>query len=88
MVGDSMIRQQVVEFCGRVPRRRRNYCYPGAGIDDVTAALEEISPQATNDSLFVIHTGANDVMTTQSEEMLDKYRRLIQQKKSLYLVTF
>ncbi len=82
LVGDSMIHRQVVEFCGRGPRRRRNYCYPGAGIDDITAVLEEISPQATNDSLFVIHIGTNDITTTRSEEMLEKYRRLIQQYKS------
>ncbi len=82
LVCDSMIRQQVVEFCGRVSRRRRNYCYPGAGIDDITAALEEISSKAINDSLFVIHIGTNDVTTTRSEELLEKYLRLIQQYKS------
>ncbi len=48
-------------------------------IDDVTAVLEEIFHQATNDSLFVIHTGTNDIMTPRSEELLDKYRRLIPQ---------
>lgn len=82
LVGDSMIRQQVVEFCGRVPRRRRNYCYPGAGIDDIATAFEEISPLATNDSLFVIHTGTNDLCSVRSEELLEKYRRLIQQYKT------
>lgn len=82
LVGDSMIRQQVVEFCGRVPRRRRNYCYPGAGVDDIAAALKEISPHATNDSLFVIHTGTNDVSHVRSEELLEKYRRLIRGYKT------
>lgn len=49
-VGDSMTRHQVVEFCGRVPRRTRNYCYPGARLDDITAALDDVSAEASNDS--------------------------------------
>lgn len=49
-VGDSMTRHQVGEFCGRLPRRRRNYCYPGARLDDITAALDDVSAEASNDS--------------------------------------
>ena len=82
LVGDSMIRDQVVEFCGRVPRRRRSYCFPGAKVDDITAVLDQVSAETANDSLYVIHTGTNDVTSTRSEELLDKYRRLIQQYKT------
>lgn len=55
VVGDFMIRQQVIEFCGRVLRRRCNYLYPGAGIDDIPAALDELTPDATNDSLCLAY---------------------------------
>ena len=82
LVGDSMIRQQLTEFCGRVKHRRRLYCMPGAGIDDVTDMMDKVSEEATADTLFVIHAGTNDVRKTRSEELLDKYRKLIQQYKT------
>ena len=40
IVGDSVICHQLEEFCGRAPKRRKRYCYPGAKIDDITKALE------------------------------------------------
>ena len=82
LVGDSVIRQQITEFCGRVKDKRRLFCLPGAGVDDVTDALDQVSADATTESLFVIHTGTNDVRKTRSEELLNKYRRLIQQYKT------
>ncbi len=56
---------------------------PGAGIDDVTEMMNKVSEEATADSLFVIHAGSNDVRKTRSEELLDKYRKLIQQYKTV-----
>ena len=82
LVGDSIIRQQLTEFCGRVKDKRRLFCLPGAGVDDVTGVLDQVSEEATAESLFVIHTGTNDVRKTRSEELLNKYRRLIQQYKT------
>ena len=82
LVGDSIIRQQLTEFCGRVKAKRRLFCLPGAGVDDVTDVLDQVAGEATAESLFVIHTGTNDVQKTRSEELLDKYRRLIQQYKT------
>ncbi len=55
---------------------------PGAGIDDVTEMMDKVSEEATADTLFVIHAGTNDVRKTRSEELLDKYRKLIQQYKT------
>lgn len=34
LVLDSMICQRVVEFCGRVPRGKRSFCFPGAKVDE------------------------------------------------------
>ncbi len=51
----------------------------GADIDDVTEMMDKMSKEATADTLFVIHAGTNDVRKTRSEELLDKYRKLIQQ---------
>ncbi len=56
----------------------------GAGIDDVTEMMEKVSEEATAETLFVIHAGTNDVRKRRSEELLDKYRKLIQQYKTKY----
>ena len=82
LVGDSVVRQQLTEFCGRVKEKRRIYCLPGAGVDDITNVLDQVSAEATDKSLFVIHAGTNDIRKTRSEELLNKYRRLIQQYKT------
>ncbi len=55
---------------------------PGAGIDDVTEMMEKVSEEATAETLFVIHASTNDVRKTRSEELLDRYRKLIQQYKT------
>ena len=58
IVGDSMIRHQLEEFCGRAPKRRKRYCYPGAKIDDITKALEDITEKEKHDSLYIVHVGS------------------------------
>ncbi len=55
---------------------------PGAGIDDLTDLFDQVSEEATNEALFVVHTGTNDVRKTRSEDLLDKYRKFIQQYKT------
>ncbi len=55
---------------------------PGAGIDDVTDLFNQVSEEATNESLFVVHKGTNDARKTRSKNLLDKYRKLIQQYKT------
>ena len=83
LVGNSVIRGQLVEFCGRSKNgRRRRYCYPGANLDDITAVCDDVTKDAERNSLYIIHAGTNDVLRTRSEELLEKYRRLIQQYKT------
>ena len=90
IVGDSMIRHQLEEFCGRAPKRRKRYCYPGAKIDDITKALEDITEKEKHDSLYIVHVGTNDVKNTNSKELLEKYKRLIgtlKEKRSKFIVS-
>ena len=83
LVGDSMVRGQLVEFCGRSSNsRRKRFCYPGAGLDDVTAVCDEVTTDADQNTLLIVHAGTNDVQTTRSEELLEKYRRMINRYKS------
>ena len=77
-----MIRQQITEICGRAKEKRRVFCMPGAKVDDVTDVIDQIAKDATDKTLFVIHAGTNDVKKTRSEELLNKYRSLIQQYKT------
>ena len=90
IVGDSMIRHQLEEFCGRAPKRRKRYCYPGEKIVDITKALEDITAKEKHDSLYIVHVGTNDVKNTNSEELLEKYKRLIgalKEKRSKFIVS-
>ena len=83
LVGDSMVRGQLVEFCGRSSNsRRKRFCYPGAKLDDITAACDDVTKDADRNTLLIVHAGTNDVQSTRSEELLEKYRRMIHRFKS------
>ena len=82
LIGDSMVRGQLTEFCGRARQSRRRLCMPGGRLDDITDAFEEATSGTDNNTLFVIHAGTNDVVSTRSEELMEKYRRMIQQYKN------
>ena len=81
LIGDSIIRNQLDEFCSRAPRRRRRHCIPGGTLDDVTAACDDISQDANENTLFLIHVGTNDIQRTRSEALLQKYREMIRRYK-------
>ncbi len=79
LIGDSMIRGQLTEFCGRTLHgKRKRMCVPGARINDITAARDDVATGSDENSLLVIHIGTNDVKASRSEELMEKYKRLIQ----------
>ena len=82
LVGDSLVRPLLSEFVGRARGSRKRLCMPGGCLDDITAACNEASSGAENNALFVIHAGTNDVEDTRSEELMEKYRRMIQRYKT------
>ena len=77
LVGDSIIGGQLKEFCARAPNSRKRYCIPGGGVDDVIAAIDKVADLAPPNTTYVIHVGTNDVEQTRSEELIEKYKRLI-----------
>ena len=81
LVGDSMVRGQLTEFCGRAPRSRKRFCIPGGGVDDIVAAIDEVTMSAPTRTTYVIHVGSNDVQHTRSEDLMEKYRKMIQSFK-------
>lgn len=77
IVGDSIIRAQLPEFCGRAPQTRKRLCLPGATIEEISARCEEATSCATDITQYIIHLGTNDIKSTRSEELMGKYRKLI-----------
>lgn len=81
LVGDSIVGGQLEEFCARAPNKRKRFCIRGGGVDDVIAAVDEVADQAPPNTMYVVHVGTNDVVRTRSEELIAKYKRLIQSFK-------
>lgn len=85
LVGDSILRGQLPEFCGRAPGNRKRFCMPGAGVSDISQSLDEVmsdTTDVTNNPLLLVHVGTNDVKRSRPEELIDRYRTLIQRLKS------
>ena len=82
LIGDSVTRGLLSEFAGRARASRKRLCMPGGRLDDITAACDEAASGAESNALFVIHAGTNDVEYTRSEDLMEKYRRMIQQYKT------
>ena len=82
IVGDSIVRDQIHEFCGRARKTRKRFCMPGGRLDDITAACEEASRECDENTLFILHAGTNDVECTRSEELMQKYKEMIQSFKT------
>ena len=64
--------------------------HPLPRIDDLLDALEDITAKEKHDSLYIVHVGTNDVKNTNSEELLEKYKRLIgtlKEKRSKFIVS-
>ena len=82
LIGDSIVRNQLEEFCGRARATRKRLCMPGGCLDDITAACQEATAESNNNTLFIVHAGTNDVQRTRSEELLEKYKKLIRTFKT------
>ena len=52
-------------------------CMPGGHLDDISAACDEATNMADNNSVLIIHAGTNDVMNTRLQDLLKKYRKMI-----------
>lgn len=73
LVGDSMVRGQLIESCARASTTRRRFCIPGGGVQDVFDSVNEVADQAPTNTTYVIHVGTNDIQRIRTEELLDKY---------------
>ena len=53
----------------------------GSSLDDISAAYNEIQQTINENTLIIIHVGANDVKSTRSVTHLSKYRDLVSNYK-------
>ncbi len=81
LIGDSMIEGQLTEFCGRASHGKRKCMrFPGATVNDITAR-DDVLAWSDDNTLLILHIGKNDIKASRSEELMEKYKRLIQQYK-------
>jgi len=80
VVGDSIVRHQKHEFVLRNPQKRKVVCLPGATVERVTTALDDIpTPEAP---AIICHAGTNDVRDSAPTELLHRFKTLIQKLKA------
>ena len=66
---------------GEKKNTRKRMCMPVGCLDNISAAFYEATSNSDHNTLLIIHAGTNDVMDTRSEELLEKYRQMIQRYK-------
>ncbi len=60
------------------PGKRKRMCFPGAIVNDTFAARNEVATGSQDDTSLILHIGTHDVKSSLSEELLEKYKRLLQ----------
>lgn len=81
IVGDSIVRGQIDSFCSINPKKRKRFCLPGATVEDITNSANSVFQETSQDSTVIIHVGTNNILSTRSEELLAKYKKMIRQFK-------
>ena len=82
LVGDSQVRYLDRTFCERARDRRTRVCFPGARVQDVADRLDRLMVGTGKDAVVVLHVGGNDVGRTRSEELIGRYRNMLEKVKA------
>ncbi|KAG0729702.1 hypothetical protein GWK47_029815 [Chionoecetes opilio] len=81
LVGDSQVKYLDQTFCERDRDRRIRVCYPRASVQDVTDRLDKVMVGTGKEAVVVVHVGGNDVGKARSEELVTKYKALLEKVK-------
>jgi len=81
LVGDSIVRGQLIEWAGRNPTRRKRYCCPGAKVEDLIDSVDSFTNGVNGRSRLIVHVGTNNISNSRSEELLEKYRSFMRKLK-------
>ena len=89
LLGDSIVREQKVEFAQRCASKRRVVCGPGKGVDWLAQEVSELS-LGSRDDVVVTHVGTNDLRRMRQDELIQRYEsvvRSLREKTYKVLVT-
>ena len=78
VIGDSQVRYLDRTFCERDRNRRMRVCLPGAGVNDMIERYENLVKGTERDAVVVMHVGINDIKKVRSEELVSKFRELLE----------
>ena len=81
IIGDSIVRSMISEFCSRCPEKRKRFCIPETRLNDITAARDDVTQDGDRNTLYIIHAGTNDIQYSNPDELLAKYKLMIQRFK-------
>ena len=59
--------------------RRMTYCLLGAGVQDVVERYGRVVEGTGKEALMVVYVGVNNVGRVRSEELMDRYRKLLRE---------
>ena len=89
LLGDSIVREQEVEFAQRCASKRRVVCGPGKGVDWLAQEVHNLSLGSRED-VVVTHVGTNDLRRMRQDELTQRYEsvvRSLREKTDKVLVT-
>ena len=72
-----MVRYMDRHMCEGRKGKRIRVCYPGAGVADVEERLDRVVRGSGENTTVLIHVGSNDVSKFHSEELLNRYKKLV-----------
>ena len=81
LVGDSMIRHLDKTFQNKDRRKRMRVCFPGARVNDIVDRIDSEFVNTNADATVIVHVGTNDIGYKRSEELIKRYRELIEKMK-------
>ena len=82
LIGDSQVRHLDRTFCENARERRVRMCLPGARVQDVSDRLDRLLEGTGNETVVVVHVGGNDVSRKRSEELVNRYRVMLEKVRS------
>ena len=89
LLGDSIVKEQKVEFVQRCAFKRRVVCGPGKGVDWLAQEVCDLS-LGSRDDVVVMHVGPNDLRLMRQDELIQRYESVVQslrEKTDKVLVT-
>lgn len=82
LIGDSQVRYLDRTFCENARERRVRMCLPGARVQDVSDKLDRLLVETGSETVVVVHVGGNDVARKRSEELVNRYRVMLEKVRS------